>query len=217
MTYWHEDEIKYAIDACVSGVTAKEIANHLNRTAPSVRGMLFSKGIKSGNVIVKTPEERFNYYIDKTSKPSCWLWTGSNDGRGYGQLRVNNKLVIATHFSLKMSGITILKGQYVCHHCDTPACVNPEHLFVGTPSENIQDCIKKGRFSPPPRSGVIASAISRSKKAQEKCGPDHMIGVNLYLWRGEKMCRACRSRQKQQWKNRRNLSCQIGIQTRDTS
>lgn len=75
----------------------------------------------------------------------CWLWTAGCKTEGYGVLRVNGKYVAAHRVSWQLHNGTIPDGLCVCHHCDTPPCVNPNHLFLGTRKDNTDDCIKKGR------------------------------------------------------------------------
>jgi hypothetical protein len=80
---------------------------------------------------------------------ACWLWTGSTDGHGYGQIasEIQFGSPVKTHrASWELAyGEPIPPGMFVCHKCDTPACVRPSHLFVGTAADNMNDCSKKGR------------------------------------------------------------------------
>ena len=75
----------------------------------------------------------------------CWMFTGSWDGFGYGEMRCDGVRMRAHVASYKIHKGTIPEGMYVCHECDNPWCVNPEHLFLGTLSDNIKDMWAKGR------------------------------------------------------------------------
>ena len=80
---------------------------------------------------------------------SCWLWTASHLPKGYGQFTPSGKgsRVYAHRWSWEyFNGQSIPPGLDVCHTCDVPACVRPDHLFVGSRSDNMQDAIAKGRF-----------------------------------------------------------------------
>ena len=88
-------------------------------------------------------EERFWAKVHKTDN-GCWLWTASNV-RGYGQYRLNGKIRFAHRVSYAHHIGSIPDGHLVLHRCDTPACVNPDHLFTGTAQDNSDDKMSKGR------------------------------------------------------------------------
>lgn len=75
----------------------------------------------------------------------CWLWTGTDKGNGYGMITVGGRRELAHRVSYRLYKSEIPSGMYVCHQCDTPSCVNPDHLWLGTQRENIRDCVAKGR------------------------------------------------------------------------
>ena len=95
-----------------------------------------------------TPAELTRFKRKYTIDPGgCWLWTGADNGKGYGQTWVNGRRQYAHRASYVHYHGTVPQGHDVCHRCDVPSCVNPAHLFAGTRSDNMRDMAHKGRAS----------------------------------------------------------------------
>lgn len=109
----------------------------------------------------------------------CWEWTGSVRKDGYGRFRINGKTFLAHRVAYY-----IHNGHWpvtnVCHSCDNPSCVNPEHLFPGSQKDNMQDCLIKNR---------------NFFKAKTHCKRGHPLhGDNVYRNpAGARVCKLCRN------------------------
>lgn len=90
-------------------------------------------------------QERFWAKVNKGAPNGCWEWTASRTKKGYGHFGFNGRTFIAHRFVLMMQGHEIPEDMAVCHRCDNPPCVNPEHLFIGTNQDNVDDMVSKGR------------------------------------------------------------------------
>jgi len=77
----------------------------------------------------------------------CWIWKGSFSQSGYGRHYVHQKSFRAHRFAFMIYHGAISDDSFVCHKCDNPACVNPQHLFLGSPRDNTHDMIRKGRLN----------------------------------------------------------------------
>jgi hypothetical protein len=101
--------------------------------------------------------QRFMDKVSPEPNSGCWLWTGAATPFGYGNfmvMKAGKKSTEKAHrFSYQLHHGPIPKGMVVMHKCDVPGCVNPDHLSLGTPSENSRDIVKKGRWKNWDKSG----------------------------------------------------------------
>lgn len=130
--------------------------------------------------------------LDKTLVgDGCWEYGGSADSRGYGRVFVEitpegkNKLALAHRAVYEAMVGPIPDGMLLCHHCDNPRCVRPDHVFVGSAVDNSRDMCAKGRQGSGPR--------PHTKRTH--CPNGHPYSDdNLYLDKhGWSHCRTCRS------------------------
>jgi hypothetical protein len=157
-------------------------------------------------------EESFWLKTDKRGADECWPWLGKKNQKGYGELTrrkpEGGKRIIhkATRLSWSIAnGQPFPENRLACHRCDNPPCVNPNHIWPGTPRENTQDMLAKGR-----RPGVERGSLP----IPATCGRGHDLFVNLYFdTNNNRRCRECsRAAARRSWSNlapqreRRNLS-----------
>lgn len=135
------------------------------------------------------PEQnRFLRKVSYNSVTTCWDWLGSKYRFGYGHFRrkLNNKWVMfkAHRYSYEFYKGPIPQGAFVCHTCDNPGCVNPDHLFTGTAKENVDDMFNKGRKSRiirNPKHNLLSFEYAQEIRAYHKRNPE-VNNVTLADW-----------------------------------
>lgn len=119
---------------------------------------------------MRTTLERFDAKWIPEPNSGCWLWLASCDKDGYGKFGIGGRTTRANRASWQMRRGGIPDGQQVLHRCDTPCCVNPEHLFIGDDKVNAADKAAKGRASrvsvPRPGEANPAARLSATQVAR---------------------------------------------------
>jgi hypothetical protein len=97
---------------------------------------------------------RFWDKVSPEPNSGCWLWLGSHNEKGYGDLWFGDRLERAHRLAYEKLVADFPAEWLICHRCDNPACVNPAHLAPGTAAQNTADMVSKGRHVPAPRRGA---------------------------------------------------------------
>jgi hypothetical protein len=118
----------------------------------------------------------------------CLLWLGKVGTDGYGLFKVGGKRRAAHRVSYEIHKGPIPPGLWVLHRCDTPACVNPEHLFLGTHADNMRDMVAKGRMA---GTGGINAAKTHCKHGHPFDARNTYVAKNRGGQGTRRDCRAC--------------------------
>lgn len=149
------------------------------------------------------PASRFMLHVEKTH--TCWIWIGAQS-HGYGVFYITPRRHVRAHrFSFELhSGAEIPVGLMVCHRCDNPLCVNPDHLFLGTARDNFADAVSKGRIDPKavPEGRRFKAGVPQPRQAAPRCRRGHLLTPDNVVKNGrarpesrfpKRVCKRCRA------------------------
>jgi hypothetical protein len=101
------------------------------------------------SLLTDKEKARFQAKVDVRANDECWPWKGAKTSRGYGALNIGGRQWPAHRVAFALAwGLVVLPNPrkiFICHKCDNPECCNPQHLFMGTPKDNMDDMDRKGR------------------------------------------------------------------------
>ena len=127
----------------------------------------------------------FRFWKKVVKTPSCWNWIGAKTNKGYGQFYFIDRLWVASRWICSVTkDVSIPKHLDVCHQCDNGQCVNPKHLFIGTRSDNVQDCISKGRY-------VVVRNFKTGCYKGHRFSDDNLIINRVGKRAGKRRCKIC--------------------------
>jgi hypothetical protein len=121
---------------------------------------------------------RLMKHVDVRGADECWEWTSRCQVRGYGRIRVGDRLVLAHRLSYELARGPLVQSLMVCHTCDNRLCCNPAHLFAGSSSDNMRDMHQKKRH----RCSAATACPSGHPYSPEN---------TRYSKAGKRKCRAC--------------------------
>ena len=118
--------------------------------------------------ITEPIKQRFEKHFIPEPMSGCWLWIGAYMGTNrYGAFSWKGGVIVAHKASWIIYVGRVPKEMDVCHKCDTNMCVNPRHLFLGTRTDNMQDCVRKGRHAFGEKHGMAKLTVQQVKAIRE--------------------------------------------------
>jgi transposase-like protein len=153
------------------GFTTTEAANLMQVASVTVRKWARALGVTFQPD--PSPIRRFHAGYMIVAESGCWIWTKCvrSEAAPYGVIVINGKNEGAHRFSYMNYKGEIPEGMQICHRCDTPSCVNPDHLFLGTAADNARDKIAKRRHNSPKGDQHHAAKITDGQVVSIRLSP----------------------------------------------
>ncbi len=168
----------------MKGASRSKLQERLHSAYLKLRDFRWKSGVTSnGKPFKAKPTEgerldadrqRFWTKYAESGSHECWEWTGGKNRAGYGKFKMRGKTRVAHRVAYELHTGEIPALMLVCHTCDNPGCVNPSHLFLGTPQDNMTDKVNKHRQStgervkPKKPRWLIGSDCSQSKLSESQ-------------------------------------------------
>jgi hypothetical protein len=131
---------------------------------------------------------------------ACWQWKGAANDSGYGYFGFEGKMQLAHRVSYQIFNGGIAPGLHVCHSCDNRLCVRPDHLWLGTAKNNMNDRDAKGRST-------------KDRHFKPHCSRGHPWTAETTFRNGGPHCRICNRERAKEWRDRRRA---LGLPVRST-
>lgn len=142
--------------------------------SPQERARPLDEAILSPEVL-----RRFWKFVQVTE--GCWSWVGSTINGTYGQIKIAGRIYASHRISWVIHNGSIPRNRLVCHHCDNPNCVRPDHLFIGTHNDNMNDMDRKSRRVMPPMESLSSPGESNPNARLKR---ENIITIRELLRKG---------------------------------
>lgn len=191
---WTKQDVDGWVEMYSRPMEIADISAATGAKKATIQYRLVKRGIRLRNSRGPAPNPKQRFDAKWTPEPNtgCWLWSEGTDWAGYGYFRHAGEL-LAHRCSYVLHSGPIPTGLHVLHKCDVPACVNPEHLFLGTHQDNMTDCKVKGR-----------TQRANAKKTHCPQGHEYSSDNVRRLANGGRGCKACERVKAARWR-RNNL------------